>query len=150
MVTAMKIPRMSIVTLGVNDLKKSTAFYRKVLHVAPTTKYEGVTFFQMPGVWLGLFPLRNLAKDISKKIIPKRYPFSGMSLAHNTRSKNDVDAIFRRAKKSGAKIIRAPHNTFWGGYSGYFADLDGFHWEIAWGPMFEFKKDGTLSFKKGI
>jgi len=144
----MKIKRMSIVTLGVKNLKRATAFYRHVLKTRPTTSYPGVTFFQLPGVWISLFPLQHLAKDISPALRARRGPFSGVTLAHNTRSKKEVVDVVERARRAGARVLKKPSDTFWGGFSGYFEDPDGFIWEIAWGPMFGFKKDGTLAFRK--
>jgi uncharacterized glyoxalase superfamily protein PhnB len=146
----MKIPRITVVTLGVNNLQKATEFYQSVLGTSPNTSYEGVTFIELPGVWLSLFPIENLAKDISPKIPRTRSGFSGITLAHNAGSKEDVIAIMNRAKSEGASIMKAPQETFWGGFSGYFSDLDGYCWEVAWGPMFEFAEDGSLKFKSNI
>lgn len=143
----MKIPRLTVVTLGVSDLGKATRFYEAVLGTAPNTSYEGVTFFELPGAWISLFPLENLAKDISPGVPATRTGFSGITLAHNARSKEDVIAIIERARAAGARIVKAPQDTFWGGFSGYFADPDNYYWEVAWGPMFEFTKDGALKFK---
>src|SRR4030042_3259908 len=93
----MKIPRLTVVTLGVADLKKATEFYEKVLGTPPNTSNEGVTFIELPGTWLSLFSLENLAQDISPEVTPKKGAFSGFTLAHNARSKEDVTAIIERA-----------------------------------------------------
>ena len=143
----MKIPRLTVVTLGVADLSKATKFYEAVLGTAPNTSYDGVTFIELPGTWISLFPLENLAKDISAEVSVTRSGFSGITLAHNVRSKDDVIATIRRAKLAGARVMKEPQETFWGGFSGYFADLDGYCWEVAWGPMFEFSENGELRFK---
>ena len=143
----MKIPRLTVVTLGVADLSKATEFYATVLGTPPNTSYEGVTFIELPGTWISLFPLKNLAKDISLEVPCSRGAFSGITLAHNARTKEDVIAIMERAKSAGARVVKEPQDTFWGGFSGYFADLDGYYWEVAWGPMFEFTEDGALKFK---
>ena len=143
----MKIPRLTVVTLGVADLNKSTKFYASVLATSPNTSNEGVTFIELPGTWISLFPLENLAKDISPEVPITRGGFSGFTLAHNARSKEDVIAIIERAKSAGARIMKEPQETFWGGFSGYFADPDGYYWEVAWGPMFEFTDNGELRFK---
>ena len=145
----MKIPRMNAVTLGVSDLAKATAFYREVLETPPNTQHEGVAFIELPGVWLSLFPLDHLAKDIGPDVPAQRHAFSGFTIGHNTRRKDDVDAILARAKTAGARILKPAQDTFWGGYAGYFADPDGYVWEVAWGEMFDFKPDGTLQFKPG-
>jgi len=71
-----------------------------------------------------------------------------VTLAHNARSKDDVVKIVRRAESAGARVVKEPQETFWGGFSGYFSDLDGYYWEVAWGPMFEFAEHGELKFKK--
>ncbi|MCD6389050.1 MAG: VOC family protein [Desulfobulbaceae bacterium] len=143
----MKIPRVTVVTLGVADFRKATKFYEAVLGTPPNTSYDGVTFIELPGTWISLFPLENLAKDISSEVPVTRSGFSGITLAHNVRSKDDVIAIIKRAKSAGARVMKEPQETFWGGFSGYFADLDGYCWEVAWGPMFEFSENGELRFK---
>jgi len=143
----MKIPRLTVLTLGVADLEKATKFYKAVLGTPPNTSYEGVTFIELPGTWISLYPLEKLAKDISSEVPDNRSGFSGITLAHNARSKDDVIAIIERARSAGAHVVKTPQATFWGGFSGYFADLDGHYWEVAWGPMFEFTKNGELRFK---
>ena len=72
-----------------------------------------------------------------------------MTLAHNAQSKDEVVAIMNRAQMAGAKIVKEPQDTFWGGFSGYFADLDGYYWEVAWGPMFEFNNNGNMKLSEG-
>ncbi len=144
----MKIPRMTVITLGVSDLARSTAFYREIFSTQPITENEGVTFFPLPGVWLSLYPLEKLAEDIGKEVkLSKPGTFRGITLAYNARSKEDVSHIFVRAGVVGAHIAKAPQDTFWGGYSGYFSDPDGHYWEVAWGPMFDFSEHGDLRFK---
>jgi len=144
----MALSRLSLITLGVADLQTSTAFYRAVFGVAPNDRYEGVAFFELPGTWVALYPLDKLAEDISPDLSPVRGAFSGVTLAHNARSKEEVLAIFDQARAAGARIVKAPQDTFWGGFSGYFADPDGYYWEVAWGEMFDFAPDGTLRFKQ--
>lgn len=143
----MKIPRMTVVTLGVADLAKATAFYERVLVTSPDTSNEGVTFFELPGTWISLYPLSDLAKDIASDIVISSGGFNGMTLAYNARSKEEVMSVIKRAQAAGAHVHRPPHDTFWGGFSGYFADPDGHYWEVAWGPMFEFSETGELRFK---
>jgi hypothetical protein len=143
----MKIPRMTVITLGVSDLARSTAFYREIFSTRPNTENDGVTFFQMPGVWLALYPLHKLAEDIGEEVrLPEPGIFRGSSLAYNARSKEEVTAIFACVADAGAHIAKAPQDTFWGGYSGYFSDPDGHYWEVAWGPMFDFSEHGDLRF----
>lgn len=144
----MKIPRMTVITLGVSDLARSTAFYREIFSTPPNTENAGVTFFQLPGVWLSLYPLDKLAEDIGEEVkLPTPGTFRGFSLGYNARGKEEIAAIFARAAEAGARIAKVPQDTFWGGYSGYFADPDGHYWEVAWGPMFDFTEHGDLRFK---
>ena len=142
----MKIPRLTVVTLGVADLGKASKFYEEVLGTPPNTSYDGVTFIELPGTWISLYPLEKLAKDISPEVPAVRRGFAGITLAHNARSKDEVIAMIERARAAGARIMKEPQETFWGGFSGYFADLDGYYWEIAWGPMFAFTEKGELRF----
>ena len=143
----MKIPKITILTLGVADLRKSTEFYKNVLDTPPNTSSDGITFIELPGTWLALYPFEKLAEDISPEIQAARSGFSGVTLAHNARSKDDAIAIVRRAESAGAQVVKEPQDTFWGGFSGYFADLDGYYWEVAWGPNFEFTENGEMKFK---
>jgi len=143
----MKIPRLTVITLGVTDLARATDFYRAVLGTSPNTSYEGVAFIELPGTWISLYPIDKLAEDISPEIPHNRGLFSGITLAHNVRTREDVIAVMDRAGAAGARIVKEPRETFWGGFSGYFADPDGYHWEIVWGPMFEFTDEGELRFK---
>lgn len=144
----MKISRITILTLGVADLGKATEFYKVVLCAPSNTSSEGITFIELPGTWLALYPFEKLAEDISPEIPTTRSGFSGVTLAHNVCSKDDVIAIVRRAESAGAQVVKEPQDTFWGGFSGYFADLDGYYWEVAWGPMFEFTENGEMKFKE--
>lgn len=144
----MKISRVTILTLGVADLGKATEFYEAVLGSPPNTSFDGITFIELPGTWIALYPFEELAEDISPEISATRGGFSGFTLAHNAGSKEEVIEIVRRAESAGARVIKEPKDTFWGGFSGYFADLDGYYWEVAWGPMFEFTKNGDMKLKK--
>lgn len=144
----MKIPRMTFITLGVSDLARSTAFYREIFSASPNTKNEGITIFPLPGAWLSLYPLEKLAEDIGEEVqLPAAGAFRGFTLGYNARNKNEITRIFVRAATAGARIAKAPQDTFWGGYSGYFSDPDGHYWEVAWGPMFDFTEHGDLKFK---
>jgi hypothetical protein len=128
-------PRLSIVTLGVADLPRAIAFYRDGLGLAMTGDGEGIAFFELDGVRLALYPRAALAEDAAL-IDPGPAPFSGITLAHNLRSKAEVDAFFADLAEIGARIVKPPRDVFWGGYSGYFADPDGYLWEVAWNPDF--------------
>jgi len=145
----MKIPIITMISLGANDLPKATEFYKQVLTTPPNTSSDAITFIELPGAWLTLYPLDKLAEDISPEVPSTRNAFSGITLSHNARSKDEVVAIMNRAEMSGAQIVKEPQDTFWGGYSGYFTDLDGYYWEIAWGPMFEFNNNGNMKLSEG-
>ena len=140
----MKIPRMSMITLGVADLDRATAFYEQVLATPPNKSHDGVRFIELPGVWLSLYPLAELAKDIAPDVAAVRSGFAGFSLAHNTRSEAEVRAIFARVSAAGGNIVKHPQATFWGGFAGYFSDPDGYYWEVAYGAMFNFDAQGAL------
>jgi len=139
-----------MISLGVSNLTEATEFYRQVLQTPPNTSSDAITFIELPGAWLTLYPLDKLAEDISPDIPATRDAFSGITLAHNAQSKDEVVAIMERAEAAGGKIVKAAHDTFWGGFSGYFADLDGYYWEVAWGPMFEFADNGDMKFTSGV
>lgn len=144
----MTIPRMTVISLGVSDLSKSTRFYETILNIRPNSDNEGITFFELPGTWLTLYPIDKLAEDISPQLTAAHNAFNGFTLAYNARSKDEVTAIFEEVKAAGASVAKPPQDTFWGGFSGYFADLDGYYWEVVWGPMFDFGPDGSLRLKK--
>ena len=128
-------PRISIITLGVFDLIKSIAFYRDGLGLPTSYKDgEGIAFFQLKGTWLALFPSDALAEDAC--LPPERASFGGITLAHNVPSKEEVDRVITHALAAGARLLKPAVDTFWGGYSGYFADPDGHPWEVAWNPFF--------------
>lgn len=138
-------PRIKVITLGVNDLEKSLAFYRDGLGL-PTegiigTEFEdgAVVFFNMnDDLILALYPKTALAKDANVSVgITSSAQFS---IGHIVKSKKEVDVVMMQAEKAGAKITDPAHDRFWGGYSGYFEDLDGHLWEIAWNPAWEVKE----------
>jgi len=136
--------RLSLVSLGVDSVADSTAFYRK-LGWQPSDKFsnESISFFQLGGIVLGLYGRGPLAEDIGIENTD-RSGFSGMTLAHNTRTKGEVDKFLEHAVKAGAKLLKPAEDVFWGGYSGYFADPDGHIWEVAWNPFFEIDDDGSV------
>lgn len=138
-------PRISIITLGVDDLERSYEFYHKGLGLPTTRQPEsGIIFFQIGGVCLALYPLDKLAEDVSPAQSSERGPFSGITLAHNTRSKQEVDEILAKAESGGGKIEKLAQDVFWGGYSGYFSDPDGYLWEVAYSDAWDFHPDGSL------
>lgn len=134
--------RVSLITLGVADLARSREFYERLGWRRSMAQAEGVVFFQAGGMALALFPRTELAKDA--KIAPEGSGFSGISLAYNTRTREDVDAVLAEALAAGATLLKPAQEAFWGGHSGYFADPDGFPWEVAWNPSFRVMADGGI------
>lgn len=134
---------LSLVTLGVSDLAKSTAFYEALGFRRRSRAADGVAFFDAGGVILSLWPTVELARDAE---IASTNPssFRGMSLAWNCTSALEVDRALARATAAGATLIRSAQTVFWGGYTAYFADPDGHLWEIAHNPHFPFSVDGRL------
>ena len=129
-------PRISIITLGVSDLARSTQFYRDGLGF-PVHDAGGdeITFFELNGVMLALYSRDDLADDANmpeQKGTPQP-DLHGFTIAHNVASRDEVDAVMALAETAGAQIAKPAHDTFWGGYGGYFADPDGFLWEVATG-----------------
>jgi catechol 2,3-dioxygenase-like lactoylglutathione lyase family enzyme len=141
-------PRITLVTLGVGDLPRAVRFYRDGLGW-PTTYEDGgpVAFFETNGTRLGLYPREHLAADISPDIPIARAGFSGITLAHNVRSKEEADAVMELAKRAGGRIVRPTQDAFWGGYSGYFTDPDGHYWEVAWNPILPLDDAGVMTLK---
>jgi uncharacterized protein len=132
-------PRISIITLGVSDLERSTRFYRDGLGLPADTSNANITFLKLRGTWLSLYPREALAEDA---LVPAEGSgFRGFTLAHNVASKAEVDRTLAEAVRAGAKLLKPGQDVFWGGYSGYFADPDGFLWEVAWNPHFKLESD---------
>ena len=129
--------RLSFVTLGVADLARATAFYRDVVQLPQIAMPPGagVAFFELGHTWLSLYPRPALAEDAT---VPDSPPaaFPGFSLAHNVATADGVDAVLATLAARGATIVKPAQDVFWGGRSGYFADPDGFLWEVAWNPHF--------------
>jgi len=128
-------PKISLITLGVKDLELSLKFYRDGLGFKPEGDTKEIGILKMDGTWLSLYPRESLARDAA--VPPEGSGFPGFTLAHNVRSKREVDEVLAFAVKAGAKLIKPGQDAFWGGYSGYFADPDGFLWEVAWNPFID-------------
>jgi catechol 2,3-dioxygenase-like lactoylglutathione lyase family enzyme len=134
--------RLSIVTLGVADLTRSREFYQRLGWHRAMANSEGIVFFQTGGMALALYPRTELAKDAN--LPPHGHGFGGITIAYNARTRDEVDAVLAEAQTAGATILKPAQEAFWGGYSGYFADPDGFPWEVAWNPFFTIAEDGAL------
>jgi uncharacterized protein len=135
-------PRITVLTLGVDDLEKSLAFYRDGLGL-PTEgivrrefEHGAVAFFQLEqGLRLAIWARDDIAHDAGT--VKAERGATEFTLGHNVASKEEVDAVMEQAVAAGATLIRAPHDTFWGGYSGYFQDPDGHLWEVVWNPQLD-------------
>ncbi len=138
--------RLSMVTLGVADLGRATKFYEDVVGWKATPSPPEIAFFDLGGLILSLFPHSELVKETKGQAADTHgSAYQGFTLAHNARSKEEVDQIFTRLREHGATITKEPEEVFWGGYSGYFADLDGHLWEIAYNPYWVIQEDGRVS-----
>lgn len=134
--------RVSLITLGVADLKRSREFYERLGWRRSMANTEGIVFFQLEGVALALYPRDELAKDAN--VPSDGQGFSRITLAYNTRNREEVDSVLAEAQTAGARILKPAQEAFWGGYSGYFSDPDGFSWEVAWNPSFSIAEDGSV------
>ena len=138
-------PRISIITLGVSDLPRSLRFYRDGLGFPTTAKEgDGIAFFVTAGMRLALYPFDKLAEDIAPGV-KSSHGFSGITLAHNVRRKEQVAEVLALAAKAGGKIVKEAQDVFWGGHSGYFTDPDGYFWEVAWAPNQTFDESGSVT-----
>jgi uncharacterized protein len=133
-------PRITVITLGVADLESSLRFYRDGLGfptdgiIGEEFEYGAVVFIQLqPGLRLALWPRRSISQDTGLGVSPPSP--TDVTLGHNVASKADVDAVMTKARGAGAVIVKPAHETFWGGYSGYFQDPDAHLWEVVWNPQ---------------
>jgi uncharacterized protein len=135
-------PRITLITLGVDDLEKSLRFYRDGLGlstdgiIGKEFEYGAVVFFELDsGMKLALWPRNSLSHDSGLAVGPRSA--TEFTLAHNVSSKSEVDAVMTQAKKARAVIVKPAQDTFYGGYAGYFQDPDGHVWEVAWNPAWK-------------
>jgi catechol 2,3-dioxygenase-like lactoylglutathione lyase family enzyme len=134
--------RVSLITLGVRDLERSRAFYEALGWTTRAQPGDDVVFFQAGGMVLALWDRTRLAEDSGVEDGPG---WGGVTLAHNVRSPEEVDAVIEDARAAGAEIPREPGETFWGGYSAIFVDPEGHPWEVAHNPRWTIREDGTIS-----
>ena len=132
--------RITLISLGVDDLERAVRFYRDGLGlktegiVGAQYEYGAVAFFDLQaGLKLALWPRKSIAHDTG--IAPGRPNATDLTIGHNVASKSEVDAVMDEARKAGAVVVKAAADTFWGGYAGYFQDPDGHLWEVAWNPQ---------------
>jgi len=133
-------PRITLITLGVDDLERSLRFYRDGLGlktegiIGTQFEYGAVAFFDLQaGLKLAVWPRKSIAHDTGLSLSPAAP--TELTVGHNVSSKKEVDAVMEQARKAGATIVKPAHDTFWGGYSGYFQDPDRHLWEVAWNPQ---------------
>ncbi|MCG8474244.1 MAG: VOC family protein [Cytophagales bacterium] len=135
--------RLTIVGLGVSDLKTSNDFYEKMMgwKKLPSSN-ESISFFQLNGILLSLYSREKLAEDAN--VSPIGSGFRAVSLAYNTRSASEVDDIIQELENKGVRVVKRPQEVFWGGYSSYIADPDGHLWEIAYNPFLPLDEEGNV------
>jgi len=133
-------PRITVITLGVDNLEKSLKFYRDGLGfptegiIGKEFEYGAVVFFDLQnGLKLALWPRKSIALDSNLAL--QKFSATELTIGHNVNSKKEVDAVMKQAKEVGAKIVKPAEDTFWGGYAGYFQDPDGHLWEVVWNPQ---------------
>jgi uncharacterized protein len=136
-------PRITVITLGVDDLERSLKFYRDGLGfpsqgiIGKEFEHGAVAFFDLQnGLKLAIWNRKDIAYDA--KIVQKASSPTELTIGHNVGNKEDVDHVMEMAKNAGAVIVNPAHDAFWGGYSGYFQDPDGHLWEVVWNPDWEF------------
>ena len=139
--------RINLICLGVRDIKKSLEFYRNIgFKTYEKADKPPVVFFDNQGTKLELYPLDELAKDINIENPPplSQGGFNGITLACNMKSKDEVDAAMENVKQHGGVVVKLPQEVFWGGYSGYFQDPDGYYWEVAYAASWAFDENDML------
>ncbi|MBR9882390.1 MAG: VOC family protein [Oceanospirillales bacterium] len=131
-------PRISLITLGVDDLERSYRFYHDAL-AFPASYIQGneIVFFRGSGARLALYPRSRLNDDIAPRLVGRHSRFPGITLTHDTADRQQVDRILASAQACGGAIVKPASDTFWGGYSGYFTDPDGYLWEVAWADVWQ-------------
>jgi catechol 2,3-dioxygenase-like lactoylglutathione lyase family enzyme len=134
--------RLSLITLGISDLKRARAFYEALGWKTGAKEADDVAFFQAGGMVVALWGREKLAEDSAVTI---GQGWGGITLAYNTRSPEEVDEVIEEARSAGATIGREPGETFYGGYSGIFIDPDGYPWEVAHNPRWTIEKDGSVT-----
>lgn len=134
--------KFTLITLGVRDFQKSLAFYEGLGWKQSKFSQEQYALFPLGGIILGLYPLKSLEQDTTLSY--QASSFSGMSISYNATSEEEVDAVLEEAKRLGATIVKPAQKVFWGGYSGYFKDLDGYLFEVAFNPFWAIDSEGNL------
>ena len=139
--------KITCICLGVRDMKRSIIFYRDRLGFQTDCSESNprVCFFNTPGTKFELYPLDLLAEDIDPVSPPvPGNGFGGITLAYNVDAREKVDEVIELVRSAGGTIVKEPQDVFWGGYHAYFADPDGYYWEVVWGPDFRYDENGLL------
>ncbi|HEY6974964.1 MAG TPA: VOC family protein [Chitinophagaceae bacterium] len=135
--------KLNLITLGVDNFEKSLEFYEKGLGWKKSDKsMDGLALFPLGGITLALYPRQELSDDTTLRYQPTE--FSGLTISYNARSEKEVDEVLKQVEKLGAIIIKPAQKVFWGGYSGYFKDLDGYLFEVAFNPFWELDENDNL------
>ena len=135
--------KLNLITLGVDDFQKSLNFYEKGLGWSKSEKsMDDLALFPLGGITLALYPSQELADDATLKYQPSK--FYGLTLSYNAKSEKEVDEVLEQVAKLGATIIKPAQKVFWGGYSSYFKDLDGYLFEVAYNPFWELDENDNL------
>ena len=133
--------KFTLITLGVKDFRKALAFYEG-LGWKKSQQSQAYALFPLGGIVLGLYPLQELEKDTTLNY--QQASFSGMTISYNATSEEEVDTVMQEAERLGATVVKPAQKVFWGGYSGYFKDLDGYVFEVAYNPFWEIDSEGSL------
>ena len=134
--------KLNLITLGVADIERSAEFYEKLGWRRSDKSVEGLVLFPLGGMVLALHPREELAADTTLEY--QKSEFSGITISYNAESESEVDEIFARVAELGATIVKPAQKVYWGGYSGYFKDPDGFLFEVAYNPFWELDENGDL------
>ena len=134
--------KLNLITLGVNDMKKSTAFFEGLGWKKSAASVEGLSLFPLGGMVLALHPRHDLANDAM--VSAEGSGFSGITLSYNAYSETEVNEVLAKVQELGATIVKPAQKVYWGGYSGYFKDLDGHLFEVAYNPFWGLNAEGDI------
>ena len=137
--------KFNLITLGVDDFQRAINFYEKGLGwKRSVVSVDGLAVFPLGGISLALFSKKELAKDANLPYSNELIPFTGLTISYNAKSEREVDEVLQQVHKLGATIVKPAQKVFWGGYSGYFKDLDGHLFEVAYNPFWEMDENDNL------
>lgn len=134
--------KLNLITLGVRDFEKSLNFYENLGWKKSVQSLDEYALFPLEGIVLGLHPLKDLEEDITLPY--ESSSFSGLTISFNAKSEEEVDEVLQKVAQLGATIVKPAQKVYWGGYSGYFKDLDGYLFEVAYNPYWEFDENDNL------